>query len=177
MIFWATFSMMGYDSCARARPMGSSTDTKASRYKRRIIPVSFLTRFPPQRFLLAQAYGRAHHTFSVLQGAGTPARTRQMNASNSANAWKCVICLETTCLTRPSQITGTQGGWARNCTTKARSVGSGSGSWDIGDLRQRPVQAGHFRVVRGMIRKIQYALRARPWPQRANWRSWDHGSV
>src|SRR5215475_75329 len=142
--------MIGYDSCARARPTGSSTDTKASRYKRRIIPVSFLTRFPPQRFLLAQASGRAHHTFSVLQGAWTPARTRQMNASDSANAWKCVILPETTCSTPPSQLIGTQGGWARNCTTKARLVGSSGGSWDIGDLRQRPVEAGHFRVVRSL---------------------------
>src|SRR5262245_42065118 len=150
MIFWATFSMIGYDSCARARPAGNSTDTKASRYKRLIIAVSFLTRLPPQRFLLAQASGCAHHTLSVLQGAGTPARTRRMNASNSASAWKCGICPETTCSTRPSQRIGTQGGWARNGTTKARLVESGDGSWDIDDLRQRSVEAGHFRVVRSL---------------------------
>ena len=73
-----------------------------------------------------------------------------MNASNSSSEWKCVICPDTTCSTRPSQGSGAPGGWARNCTTKARLVGSGGGSWGIGNLRQRPVAAGHFRIVRGM---------------------------
>ena len=76
-----------------------------------------------------------------------------MNASNSSSEWKCSICPETTCSTRPSQASGAPGGWARNCTTKARLVGSGRGSWGIDDLRQRPVQAGHFRIVRGLPRR------------------------
>ena len=42
-------------------------------------------------------------------------------------------------------------GWARNCTANARLVGSGGGSWGRDNLRQRPVQAGPLRVVRGMI--------------------------
>jgi hypothetical protein len=73
-----------------------------------------------------------------------------MNATSSSSEWKCVICPETTCSTRPSQTNGAPGGWARICTTNARLVGSGSGGWDIGDLLQRPVQTGHVHVVRGM---------------------------
>src|SRR5262245_56403572 len=83
-------------------------------------------------------------------GAGMLARTRLMKATNSSSEWKCVICPETTCSTRPSQTNGAPGGWVRNCTTNARSVGSGSGSWGIGDLLQRPVRAGHVPVARGM---------------------------
>ena len=45
--------IIGYGSCARAMPVGSSTDTKANREKRRIIAVSFLMRLPPPRSLLA----------------------------------------------------------------------------------------------------------------------------
>src|SRR5262245_37565402 len=73
-----------------------------------------------------------------------------MKASSSSSDWKCITCPETTCSTRPSQANGTPGGWARNHTTNARSVGSGWGSWGIGNLLQAPVQAGHVRVVHGM---------------------------
>src|SRR5262249_8250138 len=79
-------------------------------------------------------------------GAGMLARTRQMKATNSSSEWKCVICPETTCSTRPSQTNGAPGGWVRNCTTNARLVGSGSGSGGIGDLLQRPVGEGMYTL-------------------------------
>src|SRR4029450_5127399 len=52
--FWMTLSAImsrsGY--CAPTMPTKSSKGTRANREKRRIITVSFLTRFPPQRSLL-----------------------------------------------------------------------------------------------------------------------------
>src|SRR5262245_173933 len=92
--------------------------------------------------------GRCIHppAYRLLQGVGTLARTRMMNATSSSSEWKCVTCPVTTCSTRPSQANEAPGGWARNHTTNARSVGSGSGSWDIDDLLQSPGQAGHFHV-------------------------------
>src|SRR5262245_33715020 len=143
MTFWATFSIIGNDSCALARPMGSHKATKANREARLIIAVSFLTRRSPQRSLLEHGTLRFH-------GASTLARTRLMKATSSSSEWKCVTCPETTCSTRPSQANGASGGWARNHITNARLVGSGSGSWGIDDLLQAPGQAGHCRVVRGM---------------------------
>src|SRR5215510_14924798 len=85
-----------------------------------------------------------------LHGACVSARTRLINASSSSSEWKCVACPETTCSTRPSQASGSPGGWARSCTTKARLVGSGSGNWGMGDLLHYPIQAGHFHAVRGL---------------------------
>src|SRR5262245_15166926 len=90
------------------------------------------------------------HVCQEIHGACVSARTRLMNASSSSSEWKCVACPETTCSTRPSQASGSPGGWARSCTTKARLVGSGSGNWVMGDLLQHPIQAGHFHAVRGL---------------------------
>src|SRR5215510_3805950 len=92
----------------------------------------------------------ARDTGHELHGACVSARTRLINASSSSSEWKCVACPETTCSTRPSQASGSPGGWARSCTTKARLVGSGSGNWGMGDLLHHPIQAGHFHVVHGL---------------------------
>ena len=74
-----------------------------------------------------------------------------MNASSSSREWKCVTCPETTCSTRPSQPREAPEGWARNCTTNARLVGSVGWGWDTGDLLQGPVESGPWRVVHRML--------------------------
>src|SRR5262245_37904267 len=103
------------------------------------------------------------HVCQEIHGACVSNRTRLMNASNSSSEWKCVACPETTCSTRPSQASGSPGGWARSCTTKARLVGSGRGNWGMGDLLQHPIQAGHFDAVRGLpgtaqLKKLLHVL-------------------
>ena len=92
-----------------------------------------------------------------------------MNASNSSSEWKCAICPETTCSTRPSQANGAPGGWARNCTTNARLVGSGSGGSRHRRPPATPPPGGAVSRCSWHARKIQYARRLRPEPKRSNW--------
>jgi hypothetical protein len=82
---------------------------------------------------------------------------RLRNISSSSGEWKRVTCPEATCSARPSQTSETSGGWARNCTTKARLLGSVG--WDldmctvhtptcvcVGHLRDLPVTGTECRM-------------------------------
>ena len=109
--------------------------------------------------------------------AGAPARHWLRVIPSFFMRDRSVLCPETTCSTRPSQASGAPGGWARNCTTKARLVGSGSGELGHQQPPATPRPGGAFSRCPRHARKIQYARRSSPEPKRSNWGGRGQGSV
>jgi hypothetical protein len=87
--------------------------------------------------------GCTKRAYGEPDGVGTSANTRRMNASNSSSEWKRVTWPVTTCSTRPSEGDAPLD-WTRNCTTKARLVGSDGCDWGTAHLLHRHGGAWHF---------------------------------
>src|SRR5262249_33526059 len=90
--------------------------------------------------------------------ASTSVSTRVINSSNSSRDWNRATWCETRCSTRPAHDGGALLGWARNCTTKARLLGSVGRDGVmlivhphicgcVGHSRALPVTGGEYRIA------------------------------